>query len=106
MPKCNDQKLNIKITSAEVGYGCTKDAAMNDFFKKVLEKINKERHCSEADCDAGNNCVPELIPGLLETKLQYHPVGLARCEGSGWKCFLFDEPHQSAEYEARCTCAP
>ena len=104
---CDTVKQIVKIDSTNVGYGCTKDEAMRDFFKSVLAKIEKERQCSSGTCDSGT-CISELVQkgNEPESLLHYNPARLAKCDGSGWKCFLVDESNQAKEYEARCTCAP
>ena len=105
---CPGAARTIQVDNTYIGYGCTRDAAADDFFDRVLDAINAEAGCEGKDCKTGV-CAPELIdnPMPILDQLQYRRVRIRACTGAGWKCFLFAENQtQNQNFSGRCTCVP
>lgn len=107
---CPTGEQNVSIDRTVIGYGCTRQEATDQFFARILDKIDDAVACAGKECrEKGRMCAPEMIdnPDTLQNQLQYRRVRLQSCQGAGWKCFLFaSNQQQTQNVRGTCTCVP
>jgi len=102
---CSGNNENLKIPML-LGYGCTKDAALQSVLAKLMAYVeaNRKVKCPDnATCRPAHECITVIAESdKLEQKVQFNLARLRRCAPRqiGYEAVFF------GTVETFCVCAP